>query len=265
MWALRRSRPEFQPYLVTPTPAPLLDPEIGDASGGGFEMRAAQLDVAAYLQASRAAFAYQTMQLDWARDVTIGGPYVTVQGLRTRRLISCEGYAASRNPYFWAVPYKPAQGDILTVRLHRRIPPMCLHRGIWVAPTMDPDVFRVGATYDWVRQDQMPQAAARAEIEDRLRQFFRVPYTVLEHQAAVRPIIEASKALVGLHPDHDGLGYFNGLGSKGALHAPWFAERFAAFLVAGTPLPDDFDLRKKVLARQRNGARQHNEVRIARD
>lgn len=255
IWAQRRTRPEFQPYLVTPPSVPLLDPEIGDARGGGFEMRTAQLDVATYLSASRAAFAYQPMQLDWAGDVTIGAGELMVQGQRTRQLISCEGHAAARNPYFAAVPYKFAQGDILTVRLQRPIPPVCLHRGIWVAPTAAPDVFRIGATYDWVQQDQVPRAEARAEIERKLRAFFRVPYTVIAHQAAVRPIIETSKALMGLHPDHERLGYFNGLGSKGALHAPWFAQCFADFLVAGTPLPAAYDLRTKVLARTKNGAR----------
>ena len=45
------------------------------------------------------------------------------------------------------------------------------------------------------------------------------PYQAL----GVRPIINESKALIGLHPVHRRLGMFNGLGSKGVLHAPFFA------------------------------------------
>ena len=80
--------------------------------------------------------------------------------------------------------------------------------------------------------------------EAKLQAFLRVPYTVLDHQAAVRPIIQFSKGVMGLHPQHQHLGYFNGLGSKGALHAPLFARDFAAFLIDGAPLPDEQDLRR---------------------
>ena len=108
-------------------------------------------------------------------------------------------------------------------------------------------MFRVGATYDWAALDGVPTDAARAEIESKLREFIGVPYTVIAHQAAVRPIIRESKALVGLHPHHPRLGFFNGLGSKGSLHAPWFAARFADYLVNGVALPPDCDLANRMV------------------
>jgi glycine/D-amino acid oxidase-like deaminating enzyme len=244
IWARRSPQPAFQAHLVAPPPCPLLDPDLGDASGGGFAMHAAQLDVAAFLDASRSALDWTQMTLDWRRDVTFGSEDISVRERRTRFLISCEGHAATRNPYFSWVPFSAAKGDILTVRFHRPVPPLCLHCGVWVAPTADPQVFRIGSTYDWATLDQVPGASARSEIESKLRAFFSVPYTVLDHKAAVRPIIYHSQALVGFHPVHKGLGYFNGLGSKGSLHAPWFAERFTDFLVHETPLPEAVDLRK---------------------
>ena len=169
---------------------------------------------------------------------------VEVGDHRTRFLISCEGYAATRNPHFTAVPFIAAKGDILTVRFHRPVPPRTLHRGIWVAPTSEADVFRVGSTYDWENLDQVPSATARSEIEGRLNEFFHVPYEVLDHRAAVRPIINESRALVGMHPDHRRLGYFNGLGSKGSLLAPWYARHLGDHLVHGTPLPDELNVQQ---------------------
>ena len=143
------------------------------------------------------------------------------------------------------MPFKGAKGDILTVRFHGALPVKCLHRGIWVVPTDQPNVFRIGSTYDWEALDGVPSASARQEIESKLTAFVRVPYTVIDHQAAVRPIIRESKALLGLHPEHDRLGFFNGLGSKGALHAPWFAKIFADFLVHAAALPAEFDIGSK--------------------
>jgi len=243
-WSKRRQKPDYQSHLLDPQPSPLLDPDLGDASGGGFAMHAAQLDVAAYLEASKAALTCEPMTLDWSNDVAFGPKGVSVGDHQTRLLISCEGYAATRNPYFSWVPFIAAKGDILTVRFHASVPPQCLHRGMWVAPTADPEVFRIGSTYDWDTLDQVPSASARADIERRLKAFFHVPYTVLEHHAAVRPIIQESKALVGMHPEQERLGFFNGLGSKGSLHAPWYAQCFTDHLVHKKPLPEDLDIRK---------------------
>jgi glycine oxidase len=243
-WSERSLQPAFQAYLVNPPADPLLEPELADTSGGGFEMYAAQLDVAAYLEASRSSLEHEPITLDWHRDVTFGSEDVSVQGRKAKRLISCEGFAAARNPYFAWMPFNAAKGDILTVRFHRPVPPKCLHRGIWLAPTSNPDIFRAGSSYDLTTLDQVPSASARLEIENNLQEFLRVPYTVIQHQAAVRPIIQESKALIGMHPRHDRLGFFNGLGSKGALHAPWFAQCFTEFLARGVPIPAAHDVQK---------------------
>ena len=243
-WLKRSVQPEYQTHQLDPQPSPLIDPALADAGHGGFAMHAAQLDVAAYLDASRQALDCEEMTVDWRHDVTFDGDGVSIQQYRARHVIACEGFAATRNPYFAEVPFNPAKGDILTVRFNRPLPPQTIHRGIWIAPTSEPDVFRVGSTYDRTNFDLVPSAAALSEIEGKLRDFLRVPYTVLDHKAAVRPIIDGSRALVGLHPDQHQLGFFNGLGSKGSLHGPWYADCFTNFLLHGSPLPEDMDVRK---------------------
>ena len=69
-------------------------------------------------------------------------------------------------------------------------------------------------------------------------------WRVDEMLAAVRPIIRESRALIGLHPVREKLGFFNGLGSKGSLHAPFFARQLAAHLVDGAPLEPEADVRR---------------------
>ena len=241
-WMDRCQHPDFQMQMLTPQPSPVIRAEIADAPFGGFAMQAAQLDVAAYLDASRAVLPCERMTLDWQRDVTLGADEIFVKGHRTRLLMSCEGFAATRNPYFSWVPFRAAKGDILTVRFHGAMPQQSVHRGIWIAPAADADVFYVGATYDWETLDQVPSAAARDDLERQLKAFVRVPYTVLDHRAAVRPIIHESKPRIGVHPQHPRLGFFNGLGSKGALLAPWYAETLANSLVRGTTLSRDVDV-----------------------
>lgn len=242
-WVVRSKQSAYQSHLVHPQPEPLIDPSVADASGGGFAMNSAQLDVAAYLDASRSVLPWEQMALDWTSDVTFSSDGVSVGPLWAHLIVSCEGFAATRNPYFSGVSFNAAKGNILTVRFHRSVPPVSFHRGVWLAPTCDPEVFSVGSTYDWEVLDQVPEASARSQIEGKLKEFIQVPYTVLDHRAAVRPIIRESRPLIGCHPKQDRLGYFNGLGSKGSLLAPWYARCLCDHLVNQAPIPGDMDIR----------------------
>jgi len=86
-------------------------------------------------------------------------------------------------------------------------------------------VFRAGATYDWDSNDCNVTSEGRELIESRLKRLVKVPYEVLDQRAAVRPVIGSRKLLIGIHPGHEDVSFFNGLGSKGVLMAPLFAEK----------------------------------------
>ncbi|HSM40558.1 MAG TPA: FAD-dependent oxidoreductase [Afifellaceae bacterium] len=243
-WAKRVAAADYRAHLIDPQPDPLIEPEIADAGEGGFAMQAAQLDVAAFLDAARAALATERLAVDWQRDVTFQADTVTVGSFAARRIVSCEGHAAAANPHFAGLSFNPVKGDILTIRTARPLPPRIVHRGIWIAPTTEPDIFRVGATYERKTLGEGPTPAARAELEGALQDFFRVPYEIVDHQAAVRPAISGTGVMAGLHPREPRLGFLNGLGSKGALLAPFHARCLAEHIVHGAPLPEAVDLRR---------------------
>jgi len=248
-WRQKQHLPEIRHHLIQPQPEPLANPAWIDASGGGFAMATAQLQVAAYLDASRAAFAalhsYQRLHLDWEKDVVFSYGLATLPrlGATARFLISCEGYSAASNPHFRWVPFKAAKGEILSLHIPGFHEARSLHAGIWLAPGSSGN-FRAGSTYDWDHLDNEITASGRGEILDRLATVLKLPVAVTGQQAAVRPIIRESKALLGMHPAHPQLGFFNGLGSKGSLHAPFFARQFAAFLAGAGEIDSDLDLQK---------------------
>ena len=245
-WSKRRKNPDYLSLVVDPQPESLIDPELCDAGHGGVALRAAQLDVAAFLAASRSALQVETVKLDWAEDVEFNTDIVKAGSHEARFLISCEGHQAAQNPYFPDVPFKSVKGDILTLKFHRPLPALNIHRDIWIAQTENADVFKVGATYDRSSLDLEPDPSARDWIEERLKAFVHAPYSVIDHQSAVRPVLQVDKVLVGLRPDTARLGFFNGLGSKGALQAPWFAERLTRFLTDRTPLSGDMNIANHV-------------------
>jgi glycine/D-amino acid oxidase-like deaminating enzyme len=234
----------FGGLVADPDPPP--DGRWFAAPLGGFEMpTAAQLDVPRYLDASRRHFAdgYLRADVDPVADVALSPGRVDLPrlGVTADRLVFAQGFAAVGNPWFPRVRWNAARGDILTVRVpgldERRI----VHRGVWLAPAGG-DLFRAGSTYDRSDLTDAPTAAGRDEVCGRLRAFLRPPFEVVDHRAAVRPIVLDQRPVIGLHPDHPQLGYFNGLGSKGTLQAPFVAARLADLLTAGRAADPELDL-----------------------
>lgn len=234
-------------------PETLVDPTEYYPPRGGFRMpQAARLDVQAYLDASRRWFQirhlYQQAELHAEDlDLTDSGVRLPRLGLQARRVIFCQGIDALSNPWFPKLRFDAAKGEILTVRIDGLEERRVIHAGVWLAPLGD-GLFRVGATYDRDHWDNLPTIAGRGELCDRLRQVVRRPFTVEAHAAAVRPVLQGRHPVCGFHPRFPQLGCFNGLGSKGALQAPWVAEELVWLINgAGTSwMPAELDLQRRV-------------------
>jgi glycine/D-amino acid oxidase-like deaminating enzyme len=216
---------------------------------GGFEMpAAARLDVPRYLDASREHFrassAYITAEIDpRAVELTARGVQIPSLALDAQTVVFCRGFDADADAWFGGIPFNAAKGEILTIGAPGLAEERVVHRGVWLAP-VGGEVFRVGSTYTWEPLNALPTTAGRAEIEARLRTFLKLPFEVIDHRAAVRPVIDAGYPVLGRHPLHPQLAYFNGLGSKGSLLAPFFAEQLAAHLCGAGEIEDAVNVRK---------------------
>jgi len=238
LWEKRRHELARQPHVARG-----FVPAIGEF--GGCEFHGAHLDCPGYLAASRAAFIERGCFLQAFLDPREAATWPA------RRVIFCQGFEASRNPFFSWIPWRAAKGEILTVQTSGLDPGTVLSAGQWVVPLEDArpnvgatQIARTGSTYDWDTLDTRPTARARTLLEAGFASLHAAPFEVIGHQAAVRPIIRESRAVIGLHPARENLGFFNGLGSKGSLHAPFFASQLAAHLVEGAALEESADLRR---------------------
>ena len=144
------------------------------------------------------------------------------------------------------MPFRPAKGEILTVRIPGLGERRALNRGgWWLAPTDTAEVYRFGATYSWDVLDDVPTVTGRVELASKLGELVRLPFEVLNHAAGVRPIVTGQKPVLGRHSTVPGLAVFNGLSSKGSLTAPFFAEMLAAHLCDGAPIDPEVDVQKR--------------------
>ena len=239
-WPKRLASGELYPYLAEGRP-PGPDSEVLEFHPAGF------LDTTTFLDRSarfldenrallRAGFFYDDLEVKKAG--------VCWRDLRARRIIFCEGYQSASNPYFDWLPFTPAKGEILTLRAPDLAGDTILNNGKWLLPLGDGRV-RVGATYEWDRLDEVPTAPGRLELERAFASLAGdVPAEPLDHRAGVRAILKDTKPVIGLHPAFDTVGIFNGLGSKGAMIAPWFARSFAEHLLTRSPLEDEVDVRR---------------------
>jgi glycine/D-amino acid oxidase-like deaminating enzyme len=162
-------------------------------------------------------------------------------------VIFCQGWEAVRHPWFDWVPFQSARGSIIQARAlqlagEERV---VNSSGCWVLPRGGGEL-RLGPTYEPEFDARFPHEGnpeKLAMLRERVDGLVVGGVEWLKVQTAVRPIVKRAKLLVGRHPAHARVGFFNGLGSKGALRAPWAARHLMEHWVDGKELEVEVDLR----------------------
>jgi glycine/D-amino acid oxidase-like deaminating enzyme len=162
------------------------------------------------------------------------------------KIIFCEGYKATENPFFKWLPFKLTKGETITIKLQKEyLIPMdiVINKAVFILPLGD-NTYKVGATYEWENLTEIPTEKGRSELVEKLQKVLKIPFEIIDQQAGIRPTVNDRRPLIGLHPKYPQIAIFNGLGTKGVMLAPFFADQFFGFLENSSPL--------------------HNEVNIAR-
>ena len=144
--------------------------------------------------------------------------------------------------WFGDVIHRSAKGEILTLKINGLDESSRYHAQGWLAPRGG-NHWKAGASYDWQQLNSETTAEGRDQILTRLRSWIKpgIELEVVDHAAGVRPIIRNSRPVVGFHKEHSQLGFFNGLGSKGALMAPAVAAHLAQHLCGECALDEELD------------------------
>src|SRR5690606_16714411 len=169
---------------------------------------------------------------------------VAYKGATARALIFCEGAQITGNPWFGPhLPFLLNKGEVLKVRIPGLDTDNIIKRSITLVP-QEKEVYWVGSTFVWDYPDERPTAQKRAFLEQGLQQLLKVPYTVLDQLAGIRPSGKDRRPMMGLHPQYPALGVFNGLGTKGCSLAPYMAHELTQHLLQGKPLLPEADIKR---------------------
>jgi len=247
-WRERLASGEYNAYLGAT--APELNSLIRNRFGAFEISAAAHLDIPELLRATRQLLLSEdrliSEEFDYS-DLRIMDQKVTWKDFVTNFVIFCEGYQLSRNPFFNAIKLNPAKGELLVLHAPAFNEPRILQHGKWLFRTITGEI-KAGTTYSWDLLNEEPTPEARAQIEGAIREFIKIDFRVIRQSAGVRPVVKVdNRPVVGRHPQHPRLAILNGLGSKGALQAPFAANQLIAYLETGTPVHPEFDVCRKSL------------------
>lgn len=159
-------------------------------------------------------------------------------------VIDCRGYAAALDPTATPLDIRANRGEILTVKHDgsrgASLPDThILNFGKWILP-VQPGSWRLGASYEWNRTDLDPTPETRDFLLATLRQATpnSETSTTVRHDVGLRPVSKDRRPAVGPHPTISGLHVFNGLGTRGVLIGPRWADLLCDSLTGKSQLPD---------------------------
>lgn len=169
---------------------------------------------------------------------------VRYKDLSAQKIIFCEGYLYKNNPWFAQLSFKPAKGEILTIKCAQLKLCIIFTKDFFILPLTEPGLFKVGATYKWDELDDFPTATGREELIQKFSRAVPYEFEIIKHEAGVRPATIDRRPVLGFHPAYPQVCIFNGLGTKGVMLAPYFAKHFCSFMLDNAPLWREVDVKR---------------------
>ena len=240
------------PFIEKITEQPRQISEAWTDEHGGALMHGAWIDLPKLLQVVReelqAADAFRDDEFKLA-DLVITEQGVTWNDVSARGVVFCDGYRSALNGPFAYLPWQPVKGEAISFNSDAPDASVVLNRQGWALP-LGQGRWRAGTNWEWTGLDEVPTAVQAEKFTKRFKEYFKdeVRVELTGHVAGVRPCTSDNHPFVGTHPKHAALHLFNGMGPRGTVWAPCLAHEMSDYLVKGTPLRSDCDLRRFPLA-----------------
>ena len=233
-WMRAAEQEPLSGWLSAPMDVPSKAGQYVATNGAGIISCTAWLDVPAMLDAQRRSLEQDdgfTERILTKEDLERIPGGVRVGDRSAPLIVRCLG------PFEQLPGMVPVRGEVLTIRAdlpEDRI----IHRGVFALPLSN-GLHRVGSTFAWDGIWDGPAIKAREELLDKLRGWYEGPLVVEEQLVGVRPTSRDRRPILGR--TEKGIAVLNGLGSRGALLAPWCARHLADHLLDGMPLDPEVD------------------------
>jgi glycine oxidase len=169
--------------------------------------------------------------------------YMQYKDWKVKHIVFAEGFAMLSNPFFNTLPLDGAKGELLLIKAPQLKVEVILKSSIFIIPLGD-DLYKVGATYNWIDKTSIPTEEAKQELVEELNQIIQCDYQILTHSAGVRPTVKDRKPMLGSHPIYKNLHLLNGLGTRGVMLAPAMAKMLFNHIEHQIPLDAYVDIKR---------------------
>jgi glycine/D-amino acid oxidase-like deaminating enzyme len=177
-------------------------------------------------------------------DIGFINGHITWRGISAKTIVFCEGHHASKNPYFKSIPFVPTKGELIEIECKELADEYIIAENMFVM-SVGNSRFKVGATYDYSKQNGKTVLDTKADLLERLDKLISAPYKTISHWSGIRPAVSDRRPVLGVHPDNQHIAVFNGLGTKGVILAPYFAREMMYSLVNRNYILDkEIDIRR---------------------
>ena len=174
-----------------------------------------------------------------------------IQGVRykdivAKKIIFCEGSAATTNTWFANLPYSLNKGEALILSIED-LPRNKIYKfKQTLVPLPGKDkLWWYGSNYIWEFKDDRPTPSYKEASERELTNWLKLPFSIVDQKSAIRYATVERRPFIGIHPTHPSIGIFNGWGTKGCSLVPYFSEQFADHLLnPQIPIPKEVDVRR---------------------
>lgn len=237
-WLVRSSVPDFQRYVQDEVDLGIYKDIAIPAYGYGEIKGGGRVQVKELIAAYRAELAKKEELLAEKFDFSVANitaEKIDYKGITAEKIIFCEGMGIKENPFFEYLPVWGNKGEVLIIKIPNFSPKKLLKKGVFLVPIAE-EKYWVGSTYYREFEDAVPSEHGLATLVKKLDKILDVPYEIVEHLAAIRPTILDRQPLLGTHHTFKNLVIFNGMGTKGASLAPYWAKHLIAALENNTPI-----------------------------
>lgn len=186
------------------------------------------VDCAAFITGFRRWLKQHDAWIEEAFDYSaldLSQPQMQYQDMRFKHIIFCEGYRGADNPFFKEDRIIPCKGDVLTIEVNNLPTKHIIKKGGIYLVGLAPSLFKAGATYSWENSSIQPDGNSKKELVEKLDSLLEPKYIVKSHQTGIRPTTKNREVIAGPHEIYKNMFMFNGLGTKGVLNGPWWADQ----------------------------------------
>jgi len=244
-WFVASDKPQMSEYMNPKVISEKINGILGDF-GFGEVYETGRIDTHTLVNSYRDYLTEQSLirlERFIYNDLDLSENLVRYHDLEAHRIVFCEGYGVKQNPFFKYLPLNEAKGEVITIYAPELNIDFLLKSTLFVLPLGD-DLYKVGATFNWMDKSSNPTDEGKAELISKLKKVIDTPYTIIDHTAGVRPTVKDRRPLVGLHPNYSQMAILNGLGTRGVMIAPTVAKSLYNHIEHGSPLDTEIAIER---------------------